>query len=35
VRAYKGQWWINKMIVLGVYNSNIEKLGDIAELLID
>jgi sporulation protein YlmC with PRC-barrel domain len=33
--AYKGQWRLNKMIGLDVYNQSNEKLGDISELLLD
>ena len=34
-QAYKGQWRINKMIGLDVYNRENQKLGDISEILID
>jgi sporulation protein YlmC with PRC-barrel domain len=33
--AYKGQWRLNKMIGLDVYNQSNEKVGDISELLVD
>jgi hypothetical protein len=34
-QAYKGQWRINKMIGLDVYNRENQRLGDISEILID
>jgi sporulation protein YlmC with PRC-barrel domain len=34
-QAYKGQWRINKMIGLDVYNRQNQKLGDIFDILID
>ena len=34
-QAYKGQWRINKMIGLDVYNRENQKLGDISDILID
>jgi sporulation protein YlmC with PRC-barrel domain len=34
-QAYKGQWRINKIIGLDVYNRENQKLGDISEILID
>jgi sporulation protein YlmC with PRC-barrel domain len=33
--AYKGQWRINKLIGLDVYNRDNQKLGDISDVLID
>jgi sporulation protein YlmC with PRC-barrel domain len=30
-----GQWRASKMVGLNVYNSNNEKIGDIAELIVD
>jgi sporulation protein YlmC with PRC-barrel domain len=34
-QAYKGQWRLDKMIGLDVYNQNDEKVGDISEFLVD
>jgi sporulation protein YlmC with PRC-barrel domain len=34
-QAYKGQWRVNRMIGLDVYNQDNQKLGDISEILID
>jgi len=33
--AFRGQWRLHKMIGLGVYNQDNEKLGDISDLLVD
>jgi sporulation protein YlmC with PRC-barrel domain len=34
-QAYKGQWRINKMIGLDVYNRENQRLGDISDILFD
>jgi sporulation protein YlmC with PRC-barrel domain len=34
-QAYKGQWRINKIIGIDVYNRENQKLGDISDILID
>jgi sporulation protein YlmC with PRC-barrel domain len=34
-QAYKGQWRVNKMVGLDVYNRENQKLGDISDILID
>jgi len=34
-QAYKGQWRINKMVGIDVYNRENQKLGDISDILID